>query len=444
MSALLACFAVFGAPLLHASENPLLAPDAARPQAQLIWLKTGNYTALEEYYARQQRDYEAGRLSDQSLYDAFRRLYEDSVDNEGSFDRWADAFPSSYAAILSRGAYLYRMAWSARGDRYISQTRASQIDAMNNWLGRAQHDLTASLTMTSKPYLSALYLLNVAGLVGTAAERRHWYEMGIKLDPAASMIRYRYMSTLRPRWGGSYGEMEAFLRQCEEQHLQPALLARLSMLIHADRAEDAMRVSDEGRSFDEWREVIRLARLAGEQPSTEALIGFTRAAQDLNRSAAAASGIALLADRKPDDTDSWSLAQLGWVYARAHQDVRAWPLLTRAAELNDPWAQWIVGNETYHGEPTLHMTPDREVGLVWIRRAAVQCYPEAVRFLATRGLSGPEACPRFAADAGGAADWWAARRIWLGSALLAGLLISWVAARRKRPPRRVPDPLEPR
>ena len=255
--ALFALAAVVGFSALRAAE-PSAAPTAATTDTTtdastaqpLEWLKSGNYSALEEYYSQRQRDYEAGNTSDQQLYASFRRLYENNLDNEGNFDRWMQAYPASYAATLARGAYLYRMAWSVRGDNYIPETSNEQIAAMRNFLTRARADLLASLKMTRKPYLSTLYLLNAALLDSRKAERRHWFELGIAMDPQNTLLRIRYMFGLRPRWGGSYAEMQSFMRQCEDQKLPPALLARLGMFIHADMAEDAMRAADLNKSFD--------------------------------------------------------------------------------------------------------------------------------------------------------------------------------------------------
>jgi len=423
--------AVLGAASLRAAETAAAQPPASTDTADavqpLAWLKAGNSAALDEYYSHQQQDYEAGRISDERLYASFRKLYEDSLDNQASFDRWVQTFPNSYAAVLARGVYFYRMAWAVRGDKHLTDTPTQRIEAMKNWLGRARPELLASLKLTRKPYLSTLYLLNAAMLRGSAEERRRWYEEGMAIDPSNALIRYRYMFSLRPRWGGSYRQMEDFLAQQRAQQAPPALLARLAMLIHADKAEDAMQAGDNQRIFEEWQEVLRLAEVAGEQPGTEALIGYTRAAQDLNRPADARRGLERLEDRHPED--AWSQARLGWIYLQAHQDEKAWPLLLKAAEQNDSWAQWVVGHSTYDGVPTLHKPPDQQAGLVWIRRSAKQCFPDAVRFLAARGEKPSADCKR--RRSGGEREWWEAL-IPAAGVLLTSLVTALAAALRKR------------
>src|SRR5215470_6613875 len=220
---LLACLAVLGAPVLQAAETRGQPGSSSAADAQpLAWLRAADYPALEDHYSRLQRDFEAGRISDQALYDGFHELYTESLDSAVYFDGWVQAFPASYAALLARGVYYYRMASSVRGDKYFRDTPPAQLDAMSNWLARSRADLSASFKLTTKPYLSAHYLLDVAMLAGSARERRHWYEQALALAPANTTVRYRYMFSLRPRWGGSYGQMEEFLRQCEAEHLPPA------------------------------------------------------------------------------------------------------------------------------------------------------------------------------------------------------------------------------
>lgn len=440
--ALFALAAVVGFSALRAAE-PSAAPTAATTDTitdaitdtsaaqPLEWLKSGNYSALEQYYSQCQRDYEAGKTSDRQLYASFRRLYENNLDNEGNFDRWMQAYPTSYAATLARGAYLYRMAWSVRGDKYIPETSNEQLAAMRNFLTRARADLLASLKMTHKPYLSTLYLLNAGLLDSSTAERRHWFELGTAMDPQNTLLRIRYMGGLRPRWGGSYDEMQSFMRQCEDQKLATALLAKLGMLIHADMAEDAMSAADLNKSFDEWGQVLKLAETANEAPGTVALISYARAAWETNRRADAERALAQLSDRNLDD--AWSLVQVGWMYAKEHRDADAWPLLLKAANLNDSWAQFTVGKTAYLGSADLHLKADQAGGLEWIRRSADQCFAEANNFLAAHGY--PQA-----PDCGSKSDTLThAERSWPASAiqwglygLLMSLVLGWIALRRTR------------
>jgi hypothetical protein len=369
--------------LLALLRSPMAAaiPDATAPVNPLSLLKSGNYAALDTHYAGQQRRYESGAITDETLYQQFRALYEDSAANEPYFSAWVQSFPKSYVARTARGAYYYRMAWFVRGEDYVQDTPASQLEQMHQYLTKANSDLMASLKMTDKPYLSTLYLLNTSQLSGPPDARRHWLDKGNAIDPANERLRLRYMSTLTPRWGGSYAEMREFLAECERQHLPVRTLAKLDLMIHRDMADVRSQRASPAERYALWGEILRLEHLAGESPSVEAVMRHTRAAWDLGRRKEVDRGLEQLAQMHVEE--AWALSQIGWIYAQQHRDAEAWPFLLKAAKLNDAWAQFAVGKTTYLGCPDINLSADRRAGLAWIKRSADQHFAEAEAFLAS-------------------------------------------------------------
>jgi hypothetical protein len=348
---------------------------------------------LDQHLNALQAQYESGAATEDQLYTGFRQLYEDQAGNERYFNDWVDAYPNSYAAHLARGTYYYRMAWFIRGSEYLGQIPSSRIERMSEYLGRAQPDLLASLKLTGKPYLSALYMLNVTHLEGAKSEHLHWYQEGMRIDPTNTKLRLRYMETLRPRWGGSYEEMQGFLEETRRQTSDAKLLARLEIAIHNDEAEDAMQADEDhgtkGNSravFDEWKKVIDLSETAGDEPSDEALASYMRAASDLQLKSDVDRAVSLMA--KKNINDGWSLERIAWALMQQHRDAEALPALQKAAELKQPWSQFVLGKTIYDGCPELNIKRDAKAGLVWIQRAARQCHPEAVQFLTNHDLPG--------------------------------------------------------
>jgi hypothetical protein len=174
------------------------AADAPPP---LVLLKSGDYASLDHQLNALQTEYETGRATEERLYTGFRQLYEDSAANERYFSAWVQAYPNSYAAHLARGTYYYRMAWFIRGEEYLRKTPRSQVNSMTEYLRAARPDLLASVAMTAKPYLSALYMLNVTQLNGSEGDHRYWFKEGMRIDPTNTKVRLRYMETLRPQMG---------------------------------------------------------------------------------------------------------------------------------------------------------------------------------------------------------------------------------------------------
>jgi len=368
------------------------AADAPQP---LVLLKSGDYASLDHQLNALQAEYETGRATEEQLYTGFRQLYEDSTANERYFSAWVQAYPNSYAAHLARGTYYYRMAWFIRGEEYLRTTPRSQVNSMTEYLSAARPDLLASMELTAKPYLSALYMLNVTQLNGSEGDHRYWFKEGMRIDPTNTKVRVRYMETLRPRWGGSYVEMQDFLAQTRRQSSDPQLLARLEILIHHDQAEDAMQADENSATkgssqavFDEWKKVIDLSEIAQEDPSDRALAAYMRAASDLNMKADLDRGVALLAKRNIDD--GWSLERIAWALIQQHRDADALPSLRKAAALSQPWSQFVLGKTLYDGCPELNIKADQQAGLAWIQRSARLCHREATQFLTSHGL--PPGC----------------------------------------------------
>jgi hypothetical protein len=342
-------------------------------------LKSRKYAELEAYYSNVQKRYETGALNDEQLYTEFRALYEDAAANERYFTAWAKLFPQSYPARLARGAYYYRMAWFVRGEKLISETPPDQIQEMQRYAALARPDLLASFEMTHKPYLTALYMLNLTILVGPLEERQKWFEIGTQMDPENLFVRQRWMFSLQPRWGGSYEQMNEFLADCKRQHLPERTLAKLRLVMMRDIAEETSRGAPAQQRYAMWGEILNVETLAGEPPSPNAVMGRARAAWDMDRRAEADEGLKQLEAMHVDS--AWILSTMGWMYTQEHRLQEAWPALKRAAELDDAWSQFAVGKTIYQGCADINVPADREAGLVWIRRAAEQNFAEARDFL---------------------------------------------------------------
>ncbi|WP_029921777.1 DUF4034 domain-containing protein [Nevskia soli] len=360
------------------AQADLAGPPNADTQA-LTWLKSAQYRVLDAHYGALQHDYETGRAPEQALYQGYVDLYEEQEANSQYFDGWVIAFPKSYAARTARGAYYYRMAWASRGHDYASNTPLKQIDTMRRYVALAQTDLRASLTMTRKPYMSTLYLLNAAMMNNQKDELRHWLDLGNDIDPGNTLLRARYMTSLLPKWYGSYPRMRGFLEECRRQHLPPAQLARLEAMIETAMATEASRDGKMAAAYDHWSAALELSKITGEPLSAADLYAFTYAAWHEGHGKEADLGLAQL--ETIPVKEAWIMTQMGNMYVLEKRMKEAWAVLLKAAELDDASAQLAVGKTLYLGCVDIDQPADPEAGLVWIRRAAGQGLAEAKAIL---------------------------------------------------------------
>jgi hypothetical protein len=251
---------------------------------------------------------------------------------------------------------------------------------MQDYLARSRPDLMDSLTLTAKPYLSTLYLLNVEILDGPPDARRRWLDRGTSIDPNNTLLRIRYMFSLQPRWGGSIDKMLAFIGECAQQKVSATTLAELKLNFASESAEAVARTASPSEMLGRWGEVVQLSQAAGEPPPQRALAGYARSAWDLNRRDEADRSLAKL--EQLDVNDAWTLSQMGWIYVHEQRMAEGWAVLRKAATLNDAWSQFAVGKTLIQGCPEINLPPDRRTGLAWMKRSADQGFAEAIAFLA--------------------------------------------------------------
>jgi Domain of unknown function (DUF4034) len=358
----------------------LVAAATSPDTQQLQWLQSGDYQAIDHHYSSLQLAFEHGELTDSQLYGEFRKLYQDNPDNSRYFDRWVQAYPSSYAARVAQGAYYYRMAWAARGHDYIQDTSPLRLYLMELYLDKATAILRQSLQLSPRPYLSSLYLLNIAMMHGARAEARHWLTVGTSLDPNASLIRLRYLVALQPRWGGSLDEMRAYIAECEREHLTDQTLARLKWSLAQEEIYDMPQNTSVERRIALFTDLALEARAAGAAPPPMALAALARIYWDQHRRADADRLLAQLDTARIED--AWALEQMGYVYMQEQKMSAGWPALLKSAQLGDSWSEFIVGKTLINGCADIHLAPNRATGLRWLERAANQGFGAAAAYLA--------------------------------------------------------------
>jgi hypothetical protein len=353
--------------------------DSSVDTQPLRWLKSGDIAAVDRYYSSLQRKFEGGELTDAQLYGEFRKLYQDDPGNARYFDRWVHEYPSSYASRLAQGAYYYRMGWAVRGDAFIQQTSPLRLFVMYLYLNKATAMLQNSLSLSPRPYLSALHLLNIAMMRGTRQEARHWLDVGTSLDSNASLVRLRYLVTLEPRWGGSLEEMRGYVAECERAGVAAPTLVRLKWILAEEDVYANARNASAERRMQLFTELTLEARAAGADAPPLALAGLARIYWDQHRRAEADRLLAQIDAAHVDD--SWTLAQMGYFYVNENRMPEAWQVLTKSAHLGDAWSQFAVGKTLVDGCDDIHLAPNRTAGMSWIRLAADQGFEEAIAYL---------------------------------------------------------------
>lgn len=363
-------------------------------------LEQRKFDELEGVLGGLQRAFEEDPGASAPLERAFYAFDKISRSAEGTLNEWVKKHPASYAALMARASFYYFQGLEARGARYISETQPENIQTMEFFLEKSRADLERSLALTQKPYLSRLTLMSIARVSGGRKEEAMHFREAARLAPQSVELRLAHMTSLEPRWGGSYREMEAYVQQGRAQLKDAAAADRLAARVPAYRGDELRRKDDLAGALAQYDEAIAL------YPAVGTLCERAHVLSKLKRDAEAFADVKLALSKTPDHR--YCLSQAAYVASRESNATEAIAMLTRvieadprsvhvfnqrgwrfqqagkmelayqdylaSARLGDGWGQLMTGKMQWAG---LGTQANREEALGWLRMAAEQGHPDA-------------------------------------------------------------------
>lgn len=268
-------FAISIAFLLAASVG-IGCASAADP---IQLLETNDIRELDAELSGIQARFEAGSLSETELRAAFRPFYDLDAVAAANLRSWAASNEKSYVAHLALGIYYKRRGTAARGTRFIAQTPRADLERMGDYFGLAELELRNSLELSPKPFLSIYHLQTIALARGDHAESRALLDHANRVLPTNLLARARYATTLTPRWGGSYEQLEAFAQETEAQHAPPAAATQIRAIALDDLAKSLDCAGDVSAALEHAKRALELGVQAGGTFADEYLGDSRRIAQ---------------------------------------------------------------------------------------------------------------------------------------------------------------------
>lgn len=387
----------------HYRYQPLITLDDIR---ELI--RSGRTAELDrrmqEALTAQQTDPDARSRLDLS----YQRAIKSSVkDLRPLLDAWKRASPKSAFAYAASGYLYVQVALDERGEDYVAKTAPARMQRMQAQLASAEADLYQAITLN--PQVTPAYAALIQGSnIGESHDyAEHIIDEAMAVDPANFSIYESAMQTREPIWGGSLESMQSLVNealvhakenpllavfqaevdfyqiyQCEcgearQVALYTALFRRPSTSAHlwaaGDAAADAhvtpvaLVLLSETLRFNPWATRGRSQRSLSLTNYGDARWALQDADQSIKEDPGDAAGYtarafalesmndyphaeaALKEAITLDDSDSWSLIELGNIYG------------FHTSEWDKAWA---VSDEA------IHKFPDVPYG--WILRAQVQ------------------------------------------------------------------------
>lgn len=249
IAVLLACLSWLASGMAFAKEFDVLKA-----------LLEGQYPSLDAHFAEVERRFAAGQLVELAYASAYRPFYQEQATLTSELNGWVQARPASPYAYLARGVYFRKIGEHRRGGKYISETPEAAVTYMTDMHVQSYKDLQHALKLKPNWYLPALHLLNIAQHGSAQETKRALMDLADRGYPRNFMARSRYLTSLEPRWGGSYEEMQAFVDECARTCRHPSHARWLEAMYKETQARDLPGKDNSENRRSLYHEALSLTR----------------------------------------------------------------------------------------------------------------------------------------------------------------------------------------
>ena len=198
-----------------------------------------------EEFEKRSKYYEEQILKDPLYESPLFKLYEaldaDSNHLLEKMNKWVEKRPS-YISYAARGICKANQGWKIRGDKYASETPPENLLMMHLFHEDAKTDLIAAIGLNDRFFPAYSSLIGIEMAKGNIDSAKDIHDMAIRSIPETYYVRYDYLHSLQPRWGGSFELMEEYVNTLDKAaqknpriwSLKGELPAELGRLAFAD------------------------------------------------------------------------------------------------------------------------------------------------------------------------------------------------------------------
>lgn len=172
---------------------------------ELKWMiESGNGRSLDARFDRLISNYFSGDVPEGALRAAYYSNFDgSSALRQRLIEQWQTASPNSPHALAASGLIHIAAAIQYRGDKFISNTPKSQIDAMDREIKWALRELKQALELNPKIMPAYEALIDGARLIGDDDLALQYMQKARVVDPKNYYVLFAYSIMQEPKWSGS-------------------------------------------------------------------------------------------------------------------------------------------------------------------------------------------------------------------------------------------------
>lgn len=251
--------------LIACSSEPQtkqVLPQTPKSNAQidqqiLSLIRSQDFGTLDMMLVEIENDYEKDYRKERQVDIAFDTFYRASADLDALLGSWIKAKPNSYAAYLARGIYYTRVGWLKRGDKFIDKTTKQQLDWMAYYFQKALKDFDHARLINKKTVHPLCYEIEILMNFGQKEQIRKLYEEALQINPMSLTVRWYYITTVLPRWGGSIPAIEKEVESARPFYERNPALKILDGRVAAELGDKAFFSGDYANAVKPYSDALK-------------------------------------------------------------------------------------------------------------------------------------------------------------------------------------------
>jgi tetratricopeptide (TPR) repeat protein len=313
-------------PLRVPERDPFGYPANTVDKREIVGLLLrGRYDALDRRLEGVHRQVVGDIRYEYHLVDAFYAFGRTDPEVGARLDDWVRRQPASPHARIARAMYSLNAGWEARGGKWAPATPEEQMDRFRELATDAVGDARAGLAAEPAHLVGHYVLLNLARAFAPDREIRMVLDTALAKHPDSYVLRDLYMTSLEPRWRGSYRRMREFGEEAARLASRNPRLATLRGAEHVYRAWEHRRKDDYAAALAEYEQALRHG------PEREALLQRGRTYYLAKDYARAHADLELALQQRPQGPEALEYHGRSLYYiARALPNAIRGPALARA------------------------------------------------------------------------------------------------------------------
>ena len=189
----------------------------------LTLLRSKKYKDLERLLKDIENKFEQEPVYESMLNKSYGIFHPDNGQLLRDLDAWVKN-EGSYISYAARGEFFVNSGYAARGEKYIKYTPEDNLIRMSDFFGLAEKDLNLAIELQPSFIPAYIGLISIAKAYGNNGKTKQILQKAIANVPQSYYIRAHFMTSLFPRWGGSFQAMVDFAEESAERvDLNPRL-----------------------------------------------------------------------------------------------------------------------------------------------------------------------------------------------------------------------------